>query len=71
MRIFRFLRFWVRIDEERGDGMQARTGDVGLLDPFLGEPFGEDVCHGLGWERHWECELGLVSRHGGDVLEKL
>lgn len=39
------------------------TSDVRLLDTLLGEPFGENVGHGLGREGNLEWELLLVLGH--------
>lgn len=56
--------------ERRGGIERKRTGDVSLFHALLAEPFGEDVGHGLGRESDREGELGVVARHGGDMLHK-
>ena len=43
------------------------TSNVALLSPLLSEPLSEDVVHGGRRESDGEGELGVVSRHGGDV----
>ena len=48
---------------------REHTSNVRLLDTLLGEPFSEDVGHGLRWESDWEWVLGVVAGHGGDVLD--
>jgi hypothetical protein len=45
-----------------------RTGNVSLLDPFFGEPLGEDVSHWLRREGYGEGKFGVVPRHGRNVL---
>jgi hypothetical protein len=41
---------------------------VRLLDVVLGEPLGEHVSHRLRRIGNRKWELGIVARHGGDVL---
>lgn len=52
----------------RIEGGRVRTGDVSLLDALLAEPLGEDVGHSLGRESDMERKLGVVLRHGSDML---
>lgn len=49
-------------------GNPKHTGDVALLDVVFGEPFGQDVGHSLGRESNAEGEIGLVLRHGCNIL---
>ena len=49
-------------------GVEGLTRDMGLLHALLREPLSEDVRHRLGRECYVERELGVVPRHGRDVL---